>query len=383
MDFSLSTEQLALRDSVRKFCVSQYSLPQRQRIAREDQGLRRAHWNLFAQLGWLGAGIPEDAGGVGGSAIECAIIAEELGRALVLEPYLASAVAPAWAIRASLGTPACRELLESLVRGDVLFAFAHFEPGSGEGCADVQTSARRTASGEYVLNGRKSPVIGGLHADRLIVSARTAGECADRSGVSLFVVDSAHPGLVARPFRLLDGTTATELRLHEVALPVSARLGTEGEALEAIEATVAMLLLGLCAQAIGAMDDMIALTASYLRTRRAYGTTLITFQALQHRLADMLIELELSRSITHRALAVFAATGDGARRLTASSAAKALVGRSARFVSANGLQLHGGMGMAEEYVVGQHFKQLTVFDNLCGNSEFHWHQCALEKDGHR
>lgn len=376
MDFSLSAEQASLRDSVRRFCNEQYNLKQRQLVARESQGFRRAHWDLFAQLGWLGAALPEDAGGFGGSAVECAIIAEEFGRALVLEPYLASAVAPAQAIRTSSATPACRELLESLISGANLFAFAHCEPDAGGVCSYVETSARRAASGEYLLNGRKAPVLGAAHANRLVVSARTAGEPVDRAGLSLFVIDSTLPGILARPFRLLDGTSATELQLRDVAVSATALLGTEGAAIEAIEAATAIMLLGLCAQAVGAMDDVIAVTASYLKTRRAFGTTLITFQALQHRLADMLIELELSRSITHRTLAVFSGTEDPVTRLAAASAAKALVGRSARFVGANGIQLHGGMGMVEEYVIGQHFKQLTVFDNLYGNSDFHWARCA-------
>jgi alkylation response protein AidB-like acyl-CoA dehydrogenase len=376
MDFSLSAEQSALRDSVRRFCKEQYSLKQRQLVARDDQGLCRAHWNQFADLGWLGAALPADAGGFGGSAIECAIIAEEFGRALVLEPYLASAVVPAEAIRASVRSTTCSELLDSLVAGRTLYAFAHSEPGDGADSSYVETSARRAPSGEYILNGRKAPVVGGCHATRFVVSARTSGAPGERSGLSLFVIDNTLPGIVARPYRLLDGTSATELQFNDVAVPATALLGAEGAAAEAIEAAIAIMLLGLCAQAVGAMDDVIAVTAGHLKNRRAYGTTLITFQALQHRLADMLIELELSRSITHRALSVFAATSDAAKRLAAASAAKALVGRAARFVGANGIQLHGGMGMVEEYVIGQHFKQLTVFDNLFGNSDFHWAQCA-------
>lgn len=376
MEFSLSPEQSALRDSVRRFCREQYSLRHRQLVARDDHGFHRAHWQQFAELGWLGAPLPEDAGGFGGSAVECAIIAEELGRALVLEPYLASAIAPAHAIRASIPAPSCRELLDSLFSGQILFAFAHCEPGDGGAWSYVETRARKAPSGEYILNGKKAPVLGGSHANRLLVSARTGGEPGNRHGLSLFVIDSTLPGILARPFRLLDGTSATELQFHDVVVPADALLATEGAAARALEAAVAILLLGLCAQAVGAMDDVIEVTASHLKTRRAYGTTLISFQALQHRLADMLIELELSRSITHSALSVFAATEDAAKHLSAASAAKALVGRSARFVGANGIQLHGGMGMVEEYVIGQHFKQLTVLDNLYGNSDFHWAQCA-------
>lgn len=374
MEFSLSAEQSTLRDSVKKFCNEQYSLKQRQLVARDDHGFGRRHWNRFAELGWLGVTLPEEAGGFGGSAIECAIIAEEFGRALVLEPYLASAVAPSQAIRASVSAPACRKLLDSLVSGELLFTFAHSEPGDGGDCSYVETTARRTHSGEYTLNGKKAPALGGSHANRFVVSARTAGKPGDRTSLSLFVIDSTLPGILARPFRMLDGTSATELQFRDVVVPATALLATEGAAMEAIEAATAIMLLGLCAQAVGAMEDVIAVTANYLKTRRAYGTTLITFQTLQHRLADMLIELELSRSITHRTLSVFASTEDAATRLSAASAAKALVGRSARFVGANGIQLHGGMGMVEEYVIGQHFKQLTVFDNLYGNSDFHWAQ---------
>jgi alkylation response protein AidB-like acyl-CoA dehydrogenase len=376
MEFSLSAEQSALRDSVRRFCKEQYSLKQRQVVARDDQGFRRAHWNQFAELGWLGAALPDDAGGAGGSAVECAIIAEEFGRALVLEPYLASAVAPTHAIRASVPSPSCRELLDPLVSGEILFAFAHCESGDGGAWSYVETSARKAPNGDYILNGNKAPVPGGLHANRLIVSARTGGAPGERNGLSLFLIDSTLPGILARPYRLFDGTSATEFQFRDVAVPAAALLGTEDGAANAMESTIAILLVGLCAQAVGAMDDVIALTSSYLKTRRAYGTTLSTFQALQHRLADMLIELELSRSIMHRALSVFAGTEDGGKRLASASAAKALVGRSARFVGANGIQLHGGMGMVEEYVIGQHFKQLTVLDNLYGNSDFHWAQCA-------
>jgi alkylation response protein AidB-like acyl-CoA dehydrogenase len=375
MDFSLSTEQSALRDSVRKFCKEQYGYKQRQLMA-QDRGFQRKHWNLFAELGWLGAALPEDSGGVGGSAIEFAIIAEEFGRALVLEPFLSSAVAPAQAIRASVTSSLCREWVESLVGGQSLFALAHSEPGDGGGCSYVQTTARKAPSGEYILNGTKAPVIGAAYANRFLVSARTSNAAGDRSGLSLFAVDSTTPGIVMRSFRLLDGTSAAELQFREVVVPATALLGAEGMAAEAIETAVAFMLLGLCAQAVGAMDDVISLTANHLKSRRAYGTTLITFQVLQHRLADMLIELELSRSIIHRTLSVFAATEDAPKRLAAASAAKALVGRSARFVGANGIQLHGGMGMVEEYVVGQHFKQLTVLDNLYGNSDFHWARCA-------
>lgn len=376
MDFSLSTEQVALRDGVRRFCIEHYAFKQRQIVARDHHAFRRQNWDLFAELGWLGAALPEHAGGSGGSAVEFAIIAEEFGRAMVLEPYLADAVVPAQAILASTPNPACNRLLDSLVTGHLLFAFAHSEPDAGAGCTGVAMSARRSPNGSFRLNGRKTPVLGGTHADRLIVSARTDGTPGDRSGLSMFLVDPKHQGVLARSFRLLDGTDATELRFSDVDVPETALLGTEGTAVEAIEAAIAIMLLGLCAEAVGAMDDVITATSSYLKTRRAFGTTLITFQALQHRLAEMLIELELSRSIVHRTLAVFASTEDSAMRLAAASSAKALVGRSARFVGANGIQLHGGMGMVEDYLIGQHFKQLTVIDNLQGNSEYHWSQCA-------
>lgn len=376
MDFSLSTEQSALRDSVHKFCKDEYGFQQRQRVASAERGFHPAHWKLFAELGWLGAGLPEEAGGHGGSAVEFAIIAEEFGRALVLEPYIASAAVPAQAICSSLSASEARTLLDPIVSGATIFGFAHAEPANGWDCAYVETTAHPDHCGHYILNGTKSPVLGGPHANRLLVSARTEGQPADRNGVSLFVMDSDHPGILPRPFRLLDGTSATQLQFQDVRVPQSALLGAAGAAVRAIEAATALMLLGACAQAVGAMDDVISLTANHLKTRRAYGTTLITFQALQHRMADMLIELELSRSITHRALSVFAATEDPAARLSAASAAKALVGRAARFVGANGIQLHGGMGMVEEYSIGQHFKQLTVFDNLHGNSDYHWTQCA-------
>src|SRR4051812_21479795 len=241
MEFSLSQEQSVLRDSVRKFCKEKYSREQRHLVARDDQGFRRAHWLQFAELGWLGAAVPEDAGGFGGSAIECALIAEEFGRALVLEPYISCAVAPAQAIRASLPITACREQLDSLISGQQVFALAHSETSDGGERSFVETRAQRTSSGDFILNGRKAPVLAGSHANRLVVSVRTAGEPDDPNGLSLLLVDSNLPGILARPFRLLDGTAATEFQFNDVIVPASALLGAEGAAAEPIAAATAFI----------------------------------------------------------------------------------------------------------------------------------------------
>jgi alkylation response protein AidB-like acyl-CoA dehydrogenase len=370
VDFSLSEQQSTLRDSVHRYCHEHYDLQSRQQTLRSTQGYSKRHWAAFAGLGWLGAGLPEAAGGYGGSMIETAIILEEFGRALVIEPYLPAAILAAQTIWLAGGREWQRALLQPMIEGQLLLALAHTEPGGNGVDTAVATAARALPGGGFALNGKKSMVLGGNRAHRLIVSARTSGEANDRSGVSLFVVDDTSPGLVRRNYRTLDGSGAADLVFNEVAIRADCLMGPEGEGLGPIERAVDFAIVGLCAEAVGSMDQVITTSAEYLKTRRAYNTTLSTFQALQHQLADMLVELEMSRSILHRALAAFSIEGT-LQRQQAASAAKALVGRAGKLVCARGVQLHGGMGMVNDYLIGQQFKRLTVIEALFGDSDFH------------
>jgi alkylation response protein AidB-like acyl-CoA dehydrogenase len=323
-------------------------------------------------MDWLGVLSPEEVGGVNGSIIDACIILEEFGRHLVVQPYLPCAVLAAPTIERATNTAQRRALLEPMIRGELIVSLAHTESAARGDAACVETVAHRRPSGEYVLHGEKTLVLAGPIADQFAVSARLAD---GNGGIAVFLADRNAPGMRRRDYYTIDGRCASDLTLEEVRIGEDAVLITEDLGLPAIEEAIDFALLGLCAEAVGAMDRIIKVTAEYLKTRRAYGSTLNTFQALQHRLADMLVELELSRSMLYCAFAAFSSSNPAERRRTVSSA-KALIGRSAKFVAANGIQLHGAQGMVDDYVIGQHFKQLTVIEAIFGCSDFHWERCA-------
>src|SRR5258708_3948844 len=262
-----------------------------------------------------------------------------------------------------------------MVRGELMVTLAHTEAAARGDVAFVETSAERNAGGEYALSGRKRLVLGGSMADKFAVSARLDCGNGGHGGIAVFIVNRDAPGMSLREYSTIDGRSAADLTLENVVVGQDALLIPAEHGLAAIEEATDFAITGLCAEAIGAMDKVIKVTAEYLKTRRAYGSTLNKFQALQHRVADMLIELELSRSMLYYAFAAFSETSPEDRKRAVSSA-KALIGRSAKFVAANGIQLHGAQGMADDYLIGQHFKQMTVLEALFGNSDFHWERCA-------
>jgi alkylation response protein AidB-like acyl-CoA dehydrogenase len=370
VDFNLSPEQQLLRDTVRACLHDKYRFQDRLTILRSAEGFSRENWRTYAELGWLGAALPNEVGGAGGSVLDLALIFEEFGRKLVLEPLLPCIVLAAHLVDVAADAEQRARLLPPLVSGHSLAALAHVEPGARGSVSFVTMRAERRRHGTYVLNGRKVLVLGGASADWLIVSARTSGDASDRDGISLFEVPADSRGLLRHPYRTVDGHQAAELVFGDVEVDRTALIGHEGQASPALEDIFDLAIVAVCAEAVGAMDSVVTITRDYLKTRRAYGTTLSTFQALQHRLADMLVELELSRSMLYRALAAMSLPDRTARR-TAIAAAKALVGRSGRFVGGCGIQLHGGMGMSDDYVVGHLFKRLTVIEALFGSSDFH------------
>jgi alkylation response protein AidB-like acyl-CoA dehydrogenase len=327
-------------------------------------------------MDWLGVLLPEEVGGVNGSIIDACIILEEFGRYLVAQPYLPCAVLAARTIEKATNTEQRGALLGPMVRGELIVSLAHTELAARGDTACVETVAYRNSSGEYVLHGKKTLVLAGPIADKFAVSARLAGESDGHDRITVFLVDRNAPGMRRRDYHTIDGRCAADLALEEVKVSKDALLISEEHGLLAIEEAIDFAIIGLCAEAVGAMDSIIKVTAEYLKTRRAYGSTLNKFQALQHRVADMMVELELSRSMLYCAFAAFSGSSLVERRRSV-SAAKALIGRSAKFVAANGIQLHGAQGMVDDYVIGQHFKQLTVIEAIFGCSDFHWEQCAL------
>jgi hypothetical protein len=367
VQLKLNEEQELLRDTVARFIAQHYDFERRTKLVKADTG--DASWRAFAENGWLAAAIPEEDGGLGGSVIQCVIIAEQLGRGLVIEPYLGCAVLAAQTLLATGARAQCSEWLPSLCDGSRRLALAYSEPASRGMPEFVTTYAERTGAG-YLLHGRKTLVLGAIGADAYIVSARTqaAGE-----GSSLFLVPADTANLAVTTVPLHDGSVAAELNLEGVQ--VSRVLGDAGRGLPAMRHGLEHALLVLCAELIGAMERTIEITADYLRNRKQFNTPLATFQVLQHRMADMAAEMELARSMLFAALASFE-NDPVTTRFETLAAAKAFICGAARNVCGQGIQLHGGIGMTDEYVVGHYFKRAVVADVLLGSSALHEAACA-------
>jgi len=362
MNFSFTGEQTQLRDSLRRFLAQSYTLERRRALLRAGSGCDAAIWRQFAELGILGLAIPESLGGVGGDAFDALVVMEEFGRALVLEPYLPTALVGA-GILVRAGSPAQQHLLRALAAGELRLAFAHDEPGSRWHLDAVTTRAVRDAS-HWVLDGRKAMVKDGAGAHYLVISARTP------SGTSLFLLPGVSEGLRRSALTTHDGSSVAEIELDGVRLPADALIGPEGGGLPLIEAASEVAIAGLCAEAVGAMDALLALTLEYVRTRRQFGVPIGAFQALQHRMADMLLHAELARSMSYLASARLA-VDDATERRRAISAAKFLVGRSARFIGQEAVQLHGGMGVSDELATSHYFKRLTLINAAFGDMDHH------------
>ncbi len=370
MDFSLTDEQKQLKDSLRRFLDKDYAFEARRSLVEKGSGFGRYTWKTIADLGLLALAVPEAQGGLAGTAVDTALVMEEFGRSLVVEPYAAVAVLATHAIAAAATDAQKDEWLPALAAGDAVIVLAHEEPAARGRLEHVTTRARRAPDGSYMIEGHKVLVQGAPVADRILVSARLSGAADDETGLGLFMVERDARGLTRQDVRLLDGSPASDLRLDGVKVAPEAALGEPGKAFPAIASAVEQMIVALCAEAVGAMDRTIWITRDYLKTRKQFGVTLNTFQALQHRMADMVIEHEMARSMLLRALGALQESNPVTRSLGV-SAAKAQVLRAARFVCAQGIQLHGGMGMTEEYVIGHYFKRINVIDALFGNIDHH------------
>jgi alkylation response protein AidB-like acyl-CoA dehydrogenase len=368
VDFADTAEQALLRDSVRRFAAQRHPF----------QGggkpvAKSGCWKEVAANGWTAVGLQEEAGGAGLLPAEMAIIQEEFGRGLVVEPFVPCILLAARTI-ALLGTPAQREMLAGVMAGDLLLAFAHEEPATRGAAAQVATSAKRVAEG-WQISGTKTCVTGGAQARLLLVTARTSGKAGDRAGLSLFLTPSEGPGIERAGYPTVDRFEAADLSFRDCAVPPEALVGPAGGAADVLEDVLDFAVVALCAEAIGSMDRALHLTRDYAMLRRQFGKPIGSFQAIRHRLADMVAELEMARSSLHRALASRFGT-DRAEQSRAASACKALVGRAGRFVCENAIQIHGGMGMADDVEVGHHYRRQLAIEAMFGNAEFHLQRFA-------
>ncbi len=367
MNFDLTDERQMLQDGLRRFLRDSYT-PEARKAALEDEaGFLPGIWEGLAEMGVIGALFDEEQGGFGGAGFDIALVFEEMGRIGAVDPLLDTGVL-AGGLLAALGDAAQRALLDGVIGGTLQLALAHGEPGSRYDLSRVATTAARQDGG-WVLDGRKSVVVNAAAADHLIVSARSAGGVAEAGGISLFLVPRGTAGLGLRDYPLAGGGRGAEVTLEAVALPGAALLGPEGGAHDALETAQARATAAICAEALGLMETIRALTTDYLRTRKQFGQPIGKFQALQHRMADMLIEIEQARS----AVINLAGHLDAPRALRERhvSAAKNLIGEVGALVAEESIQMHGGIGMTIEYELGHLARRLVMTDHRFGDRDHH------------
>ena len=374
MNFELSQEQQLLADSLKRFMANDYSFDARAKIMASPSGHSEDVWAAIAEMGLLGLPFAEAHGGFGGSTVDVMLVMEAIGEGLLVEPYLAT-VGLGGQFVARAGTDAQQKrLLPAIAQGTCRMAFAHLERGARYDLAQVGLSAKRQGDG-FVLDGDKRVVLHGGAADVLVVSARTAGGGSDPQGVSLFLVDRNAPGVTVKEFRTIDELRAADVTLSGVNVARDALIGLEGAGLPLIEEVADYATALLCAEAVGAIRYANDTTLEYLKTRRQFGVPIGSFQALQHRMVDMVISYEQARSMAYLAC-VKVDTANAAERRRAISAAKIKVADAARHVSQESVQLHGGMGMTDELKVSHTFRRLTMIGQTFGDAEHHLERLA-------
>jgi len=374
LNFEFSDEQRQLHDAVERYLSEQYNFERFRSIKNSPDGWDRSVWQGLADLGVLAITAPAAQGGLGFGPLETLAMMGDCGRSLLLEPVLSSAVIATAALSRFADETPAGELLTGMAGGGKIAVLAHFESGARFESQCVTTRAQRSGDG-YRLDGHKGVVMHAGAADILLVSARTAGEAGDARGVSLFLVPRAAPGVVLDTYPTVDGQRAADVYLKGVALPAVSRLGPEGSALTAVEAALDIGLAALCADAVGVMQAMVDATVDYVRVRQQFGQPIGRFQALQHRIADMLIHLEQARSMSYLA-ALRCTAQDVDERRKALSAAKAVIGQAGRFIGQQSVQLHGGMGMTDELKISHWFKRLTAAQIMFGDSDAHLQRYA-------
>ncbi len=369
MDFDLTEEQRLLKDSVDGLLTDSYDFEARKKYQKEKGGWSKQVWSKLAEQGLLGLPFAEADGGFGAGAVETAIVMEALGKALVLEPYLATVVVGGGFLRHGGSDAQKTAHIPGIIDGSKTFGFAQLEKNSRYDLADVTTTAKKKGDG-WVIDGEKFVVVNGENADTLIVTARTKGNRRDGTGVGVFIVPADAKGVSRKGYPTQDGLHAADITFTGVEVGASAAIGDPENGLPLIERVVDEARTAMCAEAVGAMDELLKTTVEYIKTRKQFGVAIGTFQALQHRASDMFVALEQARSMSM--FATMATDFDDAReRARAVAAAKVQIGKSGKFVGQQAIQLHGGIGMTQEAKIGHYFKRLTMIENTFGDTDYH------------
>ena len=367
MDFDFTDEQNLIRNSIAKWAAAEYDFDKRRANLASDDAWKQ-HWATFAELGLLAAPLPEAHGGLGGGPLDVLVVMEEFGKALVIEPYVPTVVIAGGAIAAAGSDAQKDEHLAAIAGGERVVAFAQAEPKSRWTLTDVSTTAKKDGAG-FVLNGHKAVVSGAPQADHLLVTARTGGAQREAKGVSLFLVPKNAKGVVTRDYPTVDGLRASEVYFENAAVGAEHLIGAAGEAAPVVEQVVDAACAAHCAEAVGIVRTMHALTMEYTKTRKQFGRAIAEFQVLQHRLVDMFMEVEESNSMA--LLATLKLDASSKERAKAVSSAKVRIGKALRFVGENAVQTHGGMGVTDEMRISHYFKRATMLEASFGNTEHH------------
>jgi len=361
MDLTLSEEQEMLRDGLTRFVQDSYGFDRRRALVASEQGFSTEYWQTFGELGWLALGLPEAVGGIPCSFIELALVMEAFGSGLVLEPYASNIILSSRILERSDNASLSHETLSAMAAGKLRVALAHAEQQTRYELDDVRAVAQPDGNG-YLLRGTKFLVLDGPAADKLIVSAQLAGS------IALFLVDRCNPGVRSYPYRLLDDTSAADIVLEDARV-TDADLLARSNVVAILEEARDRFVLAKVAEALGGMERVLQSTGEYVRSRSQFGQPLFQFQATQHRLAEMFVEVQETRSILYCGLANIDAEVSARRRSV--SAAKVVASNAGRIVGGLGIQLHGGIGMTEEYSVGHYFKRFITTEKLFGDIDYH------------
>jgi pimeloyl-CoA dehydrogenase small subunit len=373
MDFDPSDDQRLLVESVTRLLADNYGFAQRKAYLAKPEGYSADMWSKFAELGLLGLPFAEEYGGFGGGAQEVMLVMQAFGRVLVLEPFLSTVVLGGTAIQTAGSDAQKKALLPAIAEGGLKLAFAHGERQARYDLTDVVTTAKQ-AGGGWVLDGSKIVVSHGEAADKLIVSARTGGERYDEDGITLFLVDAAAPGVARRGYATRDETRAADVSLSNTAGEV---LGEVGRGLAVIEKIVEAGIAATAAETVGAMEAMNEMTLEYSKTRVQFGQPIGSYQVVQHRLSDMFMAQEQGRSMAMLAT-MSVDNDDPVERRHDFAMAKVGVGQAGRYVSQSAVQMHGGIGMTEEYAVGHYFRRCMVIERLFGDPAYYLQRLANE-----
>ncbi|MEK9672986.1 MAG: acyl-CoA dehydrogenase family protein [Rhodospirillaceae bacterium] len=369
MNFTFTEEQLLIRETAERFFRDDYGIDTRRHNVAMPDGFCRETWARYADLGWLALGIDEDFGGVGGGAVEMAVMMEAFGRGLAVEPYLSTCVLGGALLRLGAADGVKPALLGQLAEGKLLLSFAYSEARSRYDLNHVECRAVKDG-GEYKVTGEKTVALHAGQADKIAVTARTGGDARDAGGITVFLIDRDAPGVTVRDYPTVDGFRAGSVRLDDVAVDAARVLGDVDGGLALIEQVVDFGAAMLAAEAAGVMAALTDQTVTYLKERKQFGRPLGDNQALQHRATEMYIETELTRSLAYMA-AVRADDADRTAAARAASKAKVKTGRAGRLIGQEAVQLHGGMGVTEEMPVGHYFKRLTMIDHTFGDAAHH------------